>query len=89
MNVKQGATIAAAVAVMFGAMGCSGNDDAQTTGKTSSEVKCQGVNECKGKSECASKDGNECQGLNDCKGHGWTTMPDAKACTDKGGKVIS
>lgn len=69
--------------------GCGSSED--TASKTQS-VKCQGINECKGLGECAGKntDGtsHDCQGKGSCKGQGWVTVPDAKTCTDKGGKVL-
>lgn len=53
-----------------------------------SGVKCAGLNECKGQSECQSAT-NECKGLNGCKGEGWVTKPSAEACKAAGGKVVS
>lgn len=52
------------------------------------QVKCGGVNSCKGKSDCKSKD-NNCKGMNSCKGKGWMVMDSADACTKKGGTVMS
>jgi hypothetical protein len=51
-------------------------------------VKCAGVNDCKGKGSCAGAD-NACKAQNSCKGKGWTEEKSAKACTDKGGKVLA
>jgi uncharacterized membrane protein len=82
------AALATSVAALLAMTGCGSKNDDPSTAKTSQEVKCEGVNECKGTSECASKDGNACQGHNECKGKGWQTYPSAKACTDKGGKVL-
>lgn len=53
-----------------------------------SGVKCAGLNECKGHSECQSAT-NECKGLNGCKGEGWVTKSSAEECMAAGGKVIS
>lgn len=50
------------------------------------KVKCQGINECKGKSGCASAT-NDCAGLNACKGKGWLEVT-AKECKDKKGTVL-
>jgi hypothetical protein len=36
-------------------------------------VKCQGVNSCKGMSECKSAK-NSCKGMNSCKGQGFVSM---------------
>jgi hypothetical protein len=52
------------------------------------EVKCAGVNSCKGTSECKTAT-NECKGLNGCKAEGWVSKPSAEACSAAGGKVIS
>jgi hypothetical protein len=50
------------------------------------QVKCTGVNECKGKSSCHSA-ANTCAGQNSCKGKGWTKMSE-KDCKEKGGTVL-
>jgi hypothetical protein len=52
------------------------------------EVKCAGVNSCKGHSECKTAT-SECKGLNGCKGEGWVTKGSAAECTAAGGKVVS
>jgi hypothetical protein len=51
-------------------------------------LKCEGINTCKGTSDCAGKD-NGCKGQNTCKGHGWVSVPAADECTSKGGTIIS
>ena len=60
----------------------------KTTKSTSSKVKCSGVNDCKAKSECSGTD-HSCKGKNDCKGKGWVSVASAKACTTKGGTVVT
>lgn len=83
-EAMKGAMIATAVASLF----ASGTALADKHGKeTSKVVRCAGVNECKGKGACAGAD-NACKSHNACKGKGWTEEKDAKACTDKGGKVL-
>jgi uncharacterized membrane protein len=52
------------------------------------EVKCSGINSCKGHSECATGN-SECKGQNSCKGKGWLPTASAGECTAKGGKVIT
>lgn len=52
-----------------------------------SVVKCEGINSCKGTSECASAT-NACHGQNDCAGHGFISVPSEADCTGKGGKVL-
>lgn len=47
-------------------------------------VKCSGVNACKGHSACKTAT-NACKGQNACKGTGFVEMP-AKECAAKGGK---
>ncbi len=80
---KKGAFVAAAVASMFSAA-----VPLVASAKAGGKVQCMGTNECKGKSGCHSAN-NACPGQNACKGKGWTEMPSAKACTDKGGTVVS
>jgi hypothetical protein len=53
---------------------------------TATNVKCEGVNECKGQGACQGDD-NACKGHNECKGEGWIEIP-AEECTAKGGEVI-
>lgn len=50
------------------------------------KVRCEGVNECKGKGGCHSA-ANACAGKNGCKGKGVVDMS-AKDCKTKGGKVV-
>jgi hypothetical protein len=54
--------------------------------KHEGSVKCEGINGCKGKSECATAS-HACAGQNSCKGKGWIKVS-AKECKDKGGKVV-
>ena len=50
------------------------------------QVKCSGVNACKGMSECATAT-NSCKGKNSCKGQGWMHMTKSE-CETKGGTVM-
>lgn len=53
------------------------------------EVKCQGVNACKGQGECGAADGShDCGGKNSCKGKGWIKVDSAEECTEQGGTVL-
>ena len=81
-NVK-GALLASAVASMFAFSAYA----AEAAPKAGGDVKCSGVNECKGKGACSGAD-NSCAGQNGCKGKGWTKMSD-KDCKKKGGKVVA
>jgi hypothetical protein len=70
-NVKtteaRGVVIATAAALLFGTLGASAvrADEAQ--------IKCTGVNACKGQSSCMSAR-NSCKGMNSCKGKGFLAM---------------
>ncbi len=84
-----GAAIALAVAGMFAADAAAGDRPRRSKERNAStKVRCAGINECRGKGECAGKD-HVCAGHNACKGKGWISVPSEKACTDKGGKVVS
>ena len=50
-------------------------------------VKCVGVNSCKGTSACATAN-SSCKGMNSCKGQGWTEVKTPADCTSKGGKAM-
>ena len=60
---------------------------AKDTKAAAANVKCTGVNECKGKGACAGA-GNACAGKNECKGKGVTSMTEAD-CKAKGGTVAA
>jgi uncharacterized membrane protein len=79
----KGAFVAAAVCSMFAA----GTAAAEEKTKDGGAIHCAGINACKGQGSCAGAD-NACKAQNTCKGHGWVEVKDAKACTDKGGKVV-
>lgn len=80
-----GSTIALAAAALMlsGAAVTAVPSSAEAAGG----VKCMGVNACKGQGKCQTAS-NACAGHNACKGQGWVKVDNAKACTDKGGKVI-
>jgi len=54
-------------------------------GKETAQVRCEGVNECKGKGACGGAN-HDCAGGNECKGKGWIMLTDAE-CKAKGGKI--
>jgi hypothetical protein len=87
-EAMKGAVIATAVCSLFAAGAARAADKAERTKEGPKVVKCGGVNECKGKGACAGAD-NACKAQNSCKGKGWTEEKSAKACIDKGGKVLS
>ncbi len=76
MKLKKltGMALATAAAGIF-AMTAAGPVAAQTA-----KVKCEGVNSCKGHSDCSGA-GNGCKGLNECRGKGFKEM--SKADCDK------
>ncbi len=79
--------ITAAVAGMIGAgvtIATPGRVLADGTAKDAM-VKCYGVNDCKGKSACATSS-NDCKGENSCQGKGMLMMS-KKECQDKGGML--
>jgi uncharacterized membrane protein len=63
----KGALIAAAVAGLFAANASLAADDGK---KEAKDVKCAGINACKGHGACAGA-GHDCAGKNGCKGQGW------------------
>lgn len=83
MKASKGTVIAATAAVLFlsGAVQAKAEDKA-----TGDQVKCAGINECKGHGTCAGA-GSSCAGQNACKGKGVTNTTKAE-CEKKGGKVV-
>ncbi len=74
---------AAALLIVTGAITARADESAG-----SSQVKCMGINSCKGQGACASAK-NDCKGTNSCKGQGWVQVSSAQECTSKGGTVMS
>ncbi len=85
-----GITLASAAATLLLA-GCGGDKAAKVEAPAAAakvaEVKCSGINSCKGTSACATAT-TACQGQNSCKGQGWIKATKAD-CEAKGGKVLS
>ncbi len=85
-----GITLASAAATLLLA-GCGGDsktvEKAAATGAKMAEVKCSGINSCKGTGACGSAT-NSCAGQNSCKGKGWVKASKAD-CDSKGGTVVS
>jgi hypothetical protein len=82
MNTKS-RSIATAVALLFiaGGVVASANKSAGVV-----QVRCSGINSCKGQSFCATAK-NACAGQNACKGKGWLKVS-RKECSAKGGKAL-
>jgi hypothetical protein len=83
--------IALSVAGLLGS-GCGSHPAKVNNGGTAAgagekiaKVMCEGINECRGKGDCAA--GN-CAGTNSCKGKGWLSVTQAD-CDQKGGKVAA
>jgi hypothetical protein len=83
MDIRKGATIAAALAGLL--TGCAA--EMEDAGTTAQGLKCEGGNECKGMSECAGKGKNDCQGMNECAGMGWVSVDTAAECEALGGTI--
>lgn len=88
-----GLALASAAATLVLA-GCGGNnstaakaDKAAPEAAKVAQVKCSGINSCKGKGACGSAT-NSCAGQNSCKGKGWIKAS-KEECEAKGGKVIT
>jgi hypothetical protein len=92
MNASLERSLAVAAAALFLAA-CSKTGDgegaksADSTG-AASEIKCMGINECKGQGACGVPGGHSCAGQNECKGKGWIKASEAD-CTSKGGQVVA
>lgn len=82
-HLKSGAAIATAAAALF-SMGTTLSANAQAA--DAGNVKCVGVNSCKGTSDCKTAK-SECKGQNGCKGMGWVGKKSAAECTSAGGTV--
>ncbi len=78
-----GVLLATAAATWF----CTTNIAGAAEPAAPAQIKCSGVNACKGKSDCASAT-NACKGQNSCKGHGWINMSKSD-CVTKGGTVMT
>jgi uncharacterized membrane protein len=76
-------SIATAVALLFIAGGVVANNE---HGVGAVQVRCSGINSCKGQSFCATAT-NACAGQNACKGQGWLKVS-REECSSKGGQVL-
>ena len=81
------ATMAALLATLSACAPAANIDTAEPAEEQA--IRCEGINECAGTSECAASDGSsECKGLNECAGCGWIYADSEKACADAGGAVL-
>lgn len=89
-KTMKGVVLASAVASLFAGAALAGDKGTmKKEGKQASAegVRCEGINECKGKGECGGAK-HDCAGMNECKGKGWVSVA-AKDCKAKGGKVLA
>lgn len=78
-----GFLLAATAAALFSTANIAYAADASSA---TDQVKCSGVNACKGMSECATA-ASSCKGHNSCKGQGWLNMTKSD-CDAKSGTVM-
>lgn len=75
------------IAMSAAALFACGGDETPDPSTQTQEIKCAGINDCKGHSDCAGAN-SDCKGLNDCAGTGYLLTASDKECMDKGGTVI-
>ena len=80
LAAKSGACLAAAAAVLLMA-----GTHVVSAADSKSDVKCYGVNACKGKAACKTA-ANACKGQNACKGTGFVSTS-ATDCKTQGGST--
>ncbi len=90
--IRTGTMIAIAAAGLF-ASACNKKDDAgqaqpATSEKTTANIHCEGVNDCKGHGSCKSV-ANACAGQNGCKGQSFVKTATEDDCKAKGGTVVA
>ena len=84
-NMKTGASIASAAALLA-LTGVASTGPAYAAGAKAAKAQhCYGVNSCKGTSDCKSGT-HDCKGQNDCKGQGFKDLS-AKSCAKMGGSL--
>ncbi|MCF6190445.1 MAG: hypothetical protein L3J51_08200 [Cocleimonas sp.] len=94
LSKLSGVALASATATLLLA-GCGGSSKSAGTEEKAAapdatkvaEIKCSGINSCKGTGACATAT-HACAGQNSCKGQGWVKASKAD-CDTKGGKVVS
>lgn len=86
MNTSQklsGFALASTTALLLSA--CTGEQTNHSNAATEANIKCSGINACKGQSACATAT-TSCKGHNACKGQGWVEATQAE-CEAQGGSV--
>ena len=84
LSAKSGATLATAAAALM-LSGTVATFTAPSSAVAADQVKCFGVNACKGQGACKTAK-NDCKGQNACKGQGFVQMTKAE-CDDQGGST--
>jgi len=90
-NVATGATLALVAASLFSTLPVQAAQDTKAAEVKCFGVngckglKCFGVNGCKGQNDCMTAK-NDCKGQGECKGQGFKLMTQAK-CDEAGGKT--
>ena len=79
-NVATGAALALVAASLFSTLPVQAAQETKAA-----EVKCFGINGCKGQNDCMTAK-NACKGQGTCKGKGFLKMTKAE-CNNAGGKV--
>lgn len=74
------AALASAAALLFAAGGAAA--DSHEDMRKGEKIKCEGVNSCKGHSDCKTA-ASECAGKNGCKGKGFMMMTPEECETAK------
>lgn len=87
-NLSGLALATAAAALFSGSAFAAEGEKAMDKETAEGQVKCAGINSCKGSSACATAE-SSCKGQNACAGHGWVYSESAQACKDAGGLVYS
>ena len=77
-----GVALAAAAAGLF-LSGAVFAEEGAAGKATDANIKCAGINSCKGQTACKSAS-NECKGKNSCKGKGFLSVSKEECVTKKG-----
>lgn len=85
-SMKKSKILLASAAAGLMTLAMSASPDQVRAEGDGSEVKCYGVNKCKGSGECGGK-GYSCAGKNECAGHGWIKLDKDKCLSIKGGRL--
>lgn len=85
MNANKKVSGAALAVAAASFMGAASMATISAPAIAADNVKCHGVNSCKGHNDCAGE-GNSCKGMGSSKGQGFLIMS-AEKCAEKGGEA--